>query len=115
MPEPLAPVDIGDVLPAVTLKNEKDEDIQVADLAAERGVVLFLVPKADTRESWPHAFSSCSKTDPRAPPSSSPSSLFRSRVLFLSPHNGQPDARPKLVGSGTSTKSSPKWAMTCTA
>ena len=63
MPEALAPVDIGDVLPAVTLKNEKDEDVQVADLAAERGVVLFLVPKADTRESWPHAFSSCSKTD----------------------------------------------------
>lgn len=74
MPEPLAPVDIGDVLPALTLKNEKDEDIQIADLAAEKGVVLFLVPKADTRELWPHAFSSCSKTDPRAHPSSSPSS-----------------------------------------
>ncbi|KAF8687867.1 hypothetical protein AX14_003579 [Amanita brunnescens Koide BX004] len=47
-PEPLAPVDVGDVLPAVTLKNEKDEDVEVAELAVENGVVLFLVPKADT-------------------------------------------------------------------
>jgi len=47
-PDLLAPIDIGDVLPTVTLKNEKDEDIQVADLASEKGVVMFLVPKADT-------------------------------------------------------------------
>jgi hypothetical protein len=52
-PEPLAPIDIGGVLPALTLKNEKDEDIQVADLASEKGVVMFLVPKADTRELRP--------------------------------------------------------------
>jgi len=55
--EKLASIDIGDVLPNLTLKNEKDEDIQVADLASERGVILFLVPKADTRESiYPNSF-----------------------------------------------------------
>jgi peroxiredoxin Q/BCP len=43
------PLEIGDSLPSLVLKNEKGEDIQVADLAAENGVVLFLVPKADTR------------------------------------------------------------------
>ena len=42
-------IDIGDSLPSLTLKNEKNEDINVADLTAEKGVVLFLVPKADTR------------------------------------------------------------------
>ncbi|KAL1689543.1 thioredoxin-like protein, partial [Schizophyllum commune] len=38
------------VLPSLTLKNEKDEDVDIGALAAkaERGVVLFLVPKADT-------------------------------------------------------------------
>ncbi|KAI4527773.1 AhpC-TSA-domain-containing protein [Schizophyllum commune Loenen D] len=38
------------VLPSLALKNEKDEDVDVGALAAkaERGVVLFLVPKADT-------------------------------------------------------------------
>ncbi|KAG6852919.1 hypothetical protein C0991_008149 [Blastosporella zonata] len=44
----LASIDIGDVLPSVTLKNEKDEDVDIAGLAAENGVVFFLVPKADT-------------------------------------------------------------------
>ncbi|KAG6815944.1 hypothetical protein H0H87_010051 [Tephrocybe sp. NHM501043] len=44
----LASVEIGDVLPAVTLKNEKGEDVDIAGLAAEKGVVFFLVPKADT-------------------------------------------------------------------
>jgi len=44
----LAPIDIGDVLPSVTLKNEKGEDVDVAELAAEKGVVFFLIPKADT-------------------------------------------------------------------
>jgi hypothetical protein len=39
-----------DSLPTLTLKNEKNEDILVADLASENGVVLFLVPKADTRK-----------------------------------------------------------------
>jgi len=46
--EKLAFIDIGDSLPTLTLKNEKDEDIQIAELASEKGVVLFLVPKADT-------------------------------------------------------------------
>ncbi|OSD08052.1 peroxiredoxin Q, partial [Trametes coccinea BRFM310] len=41
-------IDIGDVLPSYTVKNEKDEDVDVASLAAEKGVVIFLVPKADT-------------------------------------------------------------------
>ena len=45
----LKPIDIGDSLPTLTLKNEKDEDIEVSSLAAEKGVVFFLVPKADTR------------------------------------------------------------------
>ncbi|PPR00688.1 hypothetical protein CVT24_000976 [Panaeolus cyanescens] len=44
----LASINIGDSLPTLTLKNEKGEDIQIADLAAEKGVILFLVPKADT-------------------------------------------------------------------
>lgn len=38
------------MLPAVVLKNEKGEDVNVQDLAKEKGVVLFLVPKADTRK-----------------------------------------------------------------
>ncbi|KAK1223607.1 thioredoxin peroxidase dot5 [Marasmius sp. AFHP31] len=42
-------IDIGDPLPTLTLKNEKDEDVDVSKLAAEKGVVVFLVPKADTR------------------------------------------------------------------
>ncbi|KAJ8082350.1 thioredoxin peroxidase dot5 [Marasmius tenuissimus] len=41
-------IDIGDPLPTLTLKNEKDEDVDVSKLAAEKGVVIFLVPKADT-------------------------------------------------------------------
>jgi peroxiredoxin Q/BCP len=49
----LAPLDIGDTLPSYTLKNEKDEDIDVSALTAEKGLVLFLVPKADTRELAP--------------------------------------------------------------
>jgi thioredoxin-dependent peroxiredoxin len=34
----------------LTLKTEKGEDVNVSTLAAEKGVVFFLVPKADTRE-----------------------------------------------------------------
>jgi peroxiredoxin Q/BCP len=48
--ENLSSIDIGDSLPTLTLENEKNEDIQIADLASENGVVLFLVPKADTRK-----------------------------------------------------------------
>jgi len=44
----LASLDIGDTLPSLTLKNEKGEDVEVATLASEKGVILFLVPKADT-------------------------------------------------------------------
>jgi len=44
----LAPIDIGDTLPDLVLKNEKEEDVQVADIAKEKGAVVFLVPKADT-------------------------------------------------------------------
>ncbi|KAH6905064.1 thioredoxin-like protein [Coprinopsis sp. MPI-PUGE-AT-0042] len=44
----LGPIDIGDSLPFLVLKNEKGEDVQIADLAKDKGVVLFLVPKADT-------------------------------------------------------------------
>ncbi|KAK2467572.1 hypothetical protein APHAL10511_000427 [Amanita phalloides] len=44
----LASLEVGGLLPTLTLKNEKEEDVQVAELAADQGVVLFLVPKADT-------------------------------------------------------------------
>lgn len=47
--EKLSTINIGDSLPTLTLKNEKGEDIQIGELANEKGVVLFLVPKADTR------------------------------------------------------------------
>jgi peroxiredoxin Q/BCP len=39
---------IGSFLPEITLKSEKDVDVEVSLLAKEKGVVLFLVPKADT-------------------------------------------------------------------
>ena len=47
----LSLIDIGGSLPDLTLKNEKGEDIQIASLASEKGVIIFLVPKADTRAS----------------------------------------------------------------
>ncbi|THH16055.1 hypothetical protein EW146_g4514 [Bondarzewia mesenterica] len=47
----LASIDLGDNLPSLVLQNEQGEDIDVANLTAEKGVVIFLVPKADTRES----------------------------------------------------------------
>jgi hypothetical protein len=50
-PDPkLVTIDIGDSLPVLTLKNEKDEDVDISTLTADKGLVLFLVPKADTRE-----------------------------------------------------------------
>jgi thioredoxin-dependent peroxiredoxin len=51
-PPPEEPeLELGDVLPDITLKNEKGEDVRVKDLATpEQGVVFFLVPKADTRK-----------------------------------------------------------------
>ena len=44
------PLEVGDSLPVITLKNEKGEDVNVAEIANEGGVVMFLVPKADTRK-----------------------------------------------------------------
>ncbi len=44
-------IDLGDPLPDIVVKNEKDEDVQVQDLTKEHGAVIFLVPKADTRTS----------------------------------------------------------------
>jgi peroxiredoxin Q/BCP len=48
----LARVDIGDSLPSYILKNEQGEDIDVANLAKEGGVILFSIPKADTCTSY---------------------------------------------------------------
>jgi peroxiredoxin Q/BCP len=48
--EKLPSINVGDTLPTLTLKNEKNEDIQIVDLAVEKGVILFLIPKADTRK-----------------------------------------------------------------
>jgi len=39
---------VGDVLPSVTLPNNSGVDVDVGSLAKEQGVVLFLVPKANT-------------------------------------------------------------------
>jgi peroxiredoxin Q/BCP len=44
----LEPIDIGDSLPSYILKNEQGEDVDVATLTAEKGAVLFSIPKADT-------------------------------------------------------------------
>lgn len=41
-------IDIGDTIPSVVLKNEKGEDVDTSTLTEAKGVVLFLVPKADT-------------------------------------------------------------------
>jgi hypothetical protein len=46
----LTPIDIGDSLPSYILKNEQGEDIDVAKLTEEKGVILFSIPKADTRK-----------------------------------------------------------------
>lgn len=43
--------DLGDMIPSAMLKNENGEDVETSGLVAQRGVVLFLVPKADTRAS----------------------------------------------------------------
>ncbi|KAI0037179.1 thioredoxin-like protein [Vararia minispora EC-137] len=44
----LSPINVGDVLPSYKLKNEKDEDVDIATLTQDKGIVLFAVPKADT-------------------------------------------------------------------
>jgi hypothetical protein len=51
--QPKRRVTFGDVLPDIILKNEKGEDVCVAELAKETGVIIFAVPKADTRKSPP--------------------------------------------------------------
>lgn len=49
VPTKLKPIEIGDSLPAgLVLKNEKDEDFDVASVAEKKGVIMFLVPKANT-------------------------------------------------------------------
>ena len=50
-PVPKKNITVGDVLPDVVLKNERDQDVRMADLAKETGVIIFAVPKADTRKS----------------------------------------------------------------
>ncbi|KAJ4470192.1 thioredoxin-like protein [Lentinula aciculospora] len=39
---------LGSFLPELTLKSEKEVDVEVSLLANKKGVILFLVPKADT-------------------------------------------------------------------
>lgn len=61
----LKPIEIGDSLPAgLVLKNEKDEDFDVSSVTADKGVIIFLVPKANTS-----AFSLLLSTDVMCPPS----------------------------------------------
>ncbi|WWD09320.1 hypothetical protein V865_007443 [Kwoniella europaea PYCC6329] len=39
---------LGDKLPKITLKDNEGDDVDVSQLAGEKGVVVFLYPKADT-------------------------------------------------------------------
>ena len=49
---------LGEPLPDLVLKNEQGEEVKVENLAEDKkGVVLFLVPKADTRMFL--SFTSC--------------------------------------------------------
>ncbi|KAG8993541.1 methylglyoxal reductase (NADPH-dependent) gre2 [Tulasnella sp. 427] len=50
-PDTAKELQVGDVLPNLTLKNEKDQEVHIAELAKEKGVVFFLIPKADTLRS----------------------------------------------------------------
>ena len=74
-------IDIGGQLPTLTLKNEKNEDVEIGKIADDQGVVLFLVPKADTRESSPSdSPRSCSPScqrDARAKPVASQTLMRR--------------------------------------
>ncbi|KAH8809477.1 AhpC-TSA-domain-containing protein [Flagelloscypha sp. PMI_526] len=48
---PLDPIDIGDPLPTLTLISDEGENIDVGQLCTrekKKGLVLFLIPKADT-------------------------------------------------------------------
>jgi len=53
---------IGDIIPDTTLQNEKEEDVDVKQLA-EDGLVIFVVPKADTRKQNPHCLDSVEPID----------------------------------------------------
>lgn len=44
------PIDIGDELPPLALRNENDEDVVLSLITEHRGAIIFLVPKVDTRE-----------------------------------------------------------------
>ncbi|KZO90784.1 AhpC-TSA-domain-containing protein [Calocera viscosa TUFC12733] len=47
--EPAGELELGDLLPELTLKNQAEEDVAVKSLAgADKGLILFLVPKANT-------------------------------------------------------------------
>ncbi|PVF96682.1 thioredoxin-like protein [Serendipita vermifera] len=39
---------VGSILPQMVLKNEKGEDIEIATITHDSGVVIFAAPKADT-------------------------------------------------------------------
>lgn len=88
----LQPINIGDTLPSLTIKNEKGEDVDVSTLAAEKGVILFVVPKADTR-----GFHFC---------------VADSKCLILVHRVLQLGVRPKHAGFATSTPTSPRPAST---
>lgn len=88
------PLALGDALPSITLQNEKGEDVDVAALAAERGLVLFLVPKADTRASSRLGFEHGMRADERY---------------------GQLGARTRRVGSGIYIPILRRRGMGCTA
>ena len=49
-PVPKKRVTVGEVLPEVVLKNENGEDVHAANLAKDTGVIIFAVPKVDTRK-----------------------------------------------------------------
>lgn len=89
----LESIDIGDTLPSLTIKNEKGEDVDVSTLAAEKGLVLFVVPKADTRGF--HFV--CGDIQ---------GSNFRSSGL-------QRAVRPKHVVFAIATPTSPRPVLTC--
>lgn len=47
-PAGLKPIDIGDTLPTLVLRNEKDEEFDVSTVVKTKGAIIFLVPKVNT-------------------------------------------------------------------
>jgi AhpC/TSA family len=41
-------LDVGDQLPDVMLLDEEGEEVKIADITAEKGIILFAYPKAST-------------------------------------------------------------------